>query len=257
VGEDAVLVGQVAVVTGAASGIGRATALSLSALGAVVVGVDRLAEPLAALVADLANGGRRALSVVLDLGEAEEVASGVARITDELGRIDILVNCAGVTGPRRSLVDSEPDDMDAVLAINLRGALLLTGRVLPVMIEGGRGGRIVNVSSASASRAMAYSVAYAASKAGIEGATRAIAGEVACHDINVNAVAPGVTATNIHGPEDDDEARRRRAGEGPTANLFGRASDPEDVAACVAFLCRPDARQITGQVIHVSAGAIV
>lgn len=255
--EHDVLADQVAVVTGAASGIGRATAIRLAELGAVVVGVDRSAEPLSGLITSLTKSGKRGVPIVLDLRDAEQVVSGVARIASELGRIDILVNCAGVTGARRSLVDAEPDDIETVLAVNLLGPLFLTRQVLPVMIGGGRGGRIVNVTSASASRAKAYSVAYAASKAGLEGATRAIAGEAAGHDINVNAVAPGVTATNIHGSGDDDEARRRRAGEGPAANLFGRPSEPEDVAASIVFLCRPDARQITGQVIHVSAGAIV
>jgi NAD(P)-dependent dehydrogenase (short-subunit alcohol dehydrogenase family) len=247
------LSGQAAIVTGAASGIGRATAVALAAEGASVAVLDRDAGAAEEVAGRLSGG----LAVPCDLARPEEIAPGVDRVAEAFGRLDVLVNCAGILGPRTALADVTPDWWDAVHAVNVRGAVLATQAAVPHLIRGGRGGRIVSVSSAAAHRAAAASLPYASSKAALEAITRVLAGELAPHDINVNAVAPGITATAIYGPDDTDEARTARAREGTSANLFGRFSDPEDIAAAILFLCSPGSRQVTGQVVHVSAGAIV
>ncbi|GHJ38697.1 SDR family NAD(P)-dependent oxidoreductase [Streptomyces sp. TS71-3] len=254
-----------ALVTGAASGIGRATAVALAAKGVSVAVLDRdaaAARDTVALIQDTTPG--RALAAPCDLADIPGLRPCVDGIAEELGALDILVNCAGVVGPRGSLEELTEDAWDTVQTVDLKAPLFLARAVVPHMTavgHGGRagvhGGRIVNVSSASAHRALAYSHAYAAAKAGLESLTRTLAGELAPRGINVNAVAPGVTASAIHGTADTEAARAERARTGPTANLFGRPCEPADVAGAIVFLCSPESRQITGQVVHVSAGAIV
>jgi NAD(P)-dependent dehydrogenase (short-subunit alcohol dehydrogenase family) len=125
------------------------------------------------------------------------------------------------------------------------------------MIERGGGGRIVNISSSSAFRARNSRIAYATSKAALVQLTRCAAAELGRHDINVNAVAPGITKTGMTRAFGGDEALLRIASSGPLENLFHRVSEPADVAAAILFLCLPASRQITGQTIHTSAGAVV
>jgi NAD(P)-dependent dehydrogenase (short-subunit alcohol dehydrogenase family) len=145
-----------------------------------------------------------------------------------------------------------------VLAIDLTAPFLLLQAVGRRMIARGQGGSIVNVGSSSAYRAVSSGAAYGAAKAGLGSLTRSAAWEFGPHGVNVNLVAPGVTRTPITesafgGPDGMAAAVR----EGPLANLLGRVSEPADVAAVIGFLCLPGARQITGQVVHTSAGAIV
>jgi NAD(P)-dependent dehydrogenase (short-subunit alcohol dehydrogenase family) len=247
------LSGQAALVTGAGSGIGRATAEALAAEGASVAVLDRAGAAAGAVAASLSG----AVAAPCDLARASEIGIAVDRVAAAFGRLDMLVNCAGILGPRTALADVTAEAWDEVHAINVRGAVLVTQAVVPHVLRGGRGGRIVNVSSAAAHRAAAYSLPYASSKAALEAVTRVLAGELAPHDINVNAVAPGITATAIYGPEDSDGARTARARQATSANLFGRFSEPEDIAAAILYLCSPGSRQVTGQVVHVSAGASV
>jgi NAD(P)-dependent dehydrogenase (short-subunit alcohol dehydrogenase family) len=247
------LSGQAAIVTGAASGIGRATAVALAGEGASVAVLDRDAAAAEEVAASVSRG----LAVPCDLATPAEIGPAVDRAASAFGRLDLLVNSAGILGPRTMLADVTAEAWDALHAVNVRGAVLVTQAFVPHVLRGERGGRIVNVSSAAAHRAAAYSLPYASSKGALEAATRVLAGELAPHDVNVNAVAPGVTATAIYGPDDTDEARTARAREGTSANLFGRFSDPEDIAATILYLCVPGSRQVTGQIVHVSAGAIV
>jgi NAD(P)-dependent dehydrogenase (short-subunit alcohol dehydrogenase family) len=237
--------GKVAIVTGAASGIGQATARLLAAQGAAVVGVDVTPGDGTAIVADLAS--------------VEECERVVASAVSAQGRVDILVNAAG-TSSGSSLLDTTVDVWERVLAVNLRAPMLLMQHAARHMVRQGDGGRIVNVSSGSAFRALPSTPAYGASKAGLLSLTRMGAGELGPYGINVNAVAPGITAT----PMALRTIGARAAGgldelvsQGPMANLLHRVSTAEDVAAVIVFLCLPASRQITGQTLHTSAGSIV
>lgn len=192
----------------------------------------------------------------VDLADAASIAPLVAEVIGEFGRVDILVNSAGLSGAPHSAVDFSDEVMELVLAVNLRAPLLLIRAVGNHMIERGGGGHIVSLSSSAAFRATSSPAIYAATKAGINGLTRAAAADLGPHDINVNAVAPGLTRTPMTAGI-DDEAFDRAATAGPLANLLHRPSEADDVANVIVFLCRPESRQITGQVINTSAGLVV
>lgn len=251
------LSGQVAMVTGGASGIGRATVLALLRAGAAVAVLDRDEAGMNAVVEQGKQSGGTAFALPIDLADLAQIPAAVARVVQELGRIDILVNCAGVAGRFQSLLDIEEENWDFVHTVNLKAPLLLMKHVARHMIERGGGGRIVNISSSSAFRARQSPVAYASAKAALVQLTRSAAAELGPHNINVNAVAPGITATAMTRALGDAEALQRAASSGPLENLFHRVSQPEDVAAAILFLCLPSSRQITGQTIHTSAGAVV
>lgn len=249
--------GKGAIVTGGASGIGRATVLALAQAGAKVAVLDRDDEGVRATVAAVQKAGGEAISVTIDLAKTAEIESHVTNILKQLGRIDILINCAGVTGRFQTLLDMDEQNWDFVQAVNLKAAMLMMKHVARHMIDRGGSGRIVNISSSSAFRARNSPIAYASSKAALVQLTRSAAAELGPHDINVNAVAPGITATAMTQVIGDAEALQRVASSGPLENLFHRVSQPEDVAAAILFLCLPASRQITGQTIHTSAGAVV
>jgi len=251
------LTGRVALVTGAASGIGWATARLLAGLGAVVVALDRDAATLSARCEAVPYADSRGLhQVVFDLADLAGIDSLVERITSEHGPVTVLVNAAGIIG--KTVLTTSLEDWQRVLEIDLTAPFLLLQAVGRRMIAHGRGGSIVNVGSSSAYRAVSSGAAYGAAKAGLGSLTRSAAWEFGPHGVNVNLVAPGVTRTPVTesafgGPDGMAAAVR----EGPLANLLRRVSEPADVAAVIGFLCLPGARQITGQVVHTSAGAIV
>lgn len=250
------LSGRGAIVTGGASGIGRATVLGLAEAGAAVAVLDR-DEAGAAAAADEARGrGVKALALPIDLAQTALIQGVVERAIAMLKRVDILVNCAGVAR-FQTLLDSDDATWDLIQTVNLKAPMLMMKHVARHMIERGGGGRIVNVSSSSAFRARNAPIAYASSKAAIVQLSRSAAAELAPYDINVNAVAPGVTATAMTRMIGDAAALDRAASSGPLENLFHRVSQPADVAAAIVFLCLPASRQITGQTIHTSAGAVV
>jgi NAD(P)-dependent dehydrogenase (short-subunit alcohol dehydrogenase family) len=252
------LEGQVAVVTGGASGIGAATARRLARAGADVAVLDRDAERGGQVAGEVRALGRRALFLELDLSRPEGVPAAVESVVASLGRIDVLVNCAGITGhpaPGKVLELAE-ETWDVVFAVNAKAPFLLMQEVGRRMVEAGRGGRIVNVTSSSAHRALSMP-AYSASKAALGQLTRAAAAELGPHGINVNNVAPGLTRTPIATDVHAEETMERKVREGPLANLLHRVSEPDDVAGTILFLCLPDSRQITAQTIHTSAGAVV
>ena len=242
------LTGKVALVTGGSRGIGRAIALRLAAAGATAVVNFRensaAAEETVGLIA--AAGGRSSTSR-FDVGDAEAVRVGVQNIVDEHGRLDLLVNNAGVSVDAL-LLRLKEEDWERVLRTNLTGVFHCTKAAVRAMVRA-RYGRIVNLTSVVAEMGNAGQAAYAAAKAGVNGFTKSLAREVAARGITVNAVAPGLVETDMTAGLDD----RQRSF---YTNVIpaGRIATPEDVAAAVAFLASPEAGYITGQVLHVNGG---
>jgi len=238
-------VGQTAVVTGAARGLGLAAARRLAAEGARVALFDRDGEALAAAVEGL---GGEALSQVVDVTDEDQVGRGVQAVLSESGKIDVLVNNAGIY-PHFPFEELTFADWRRVLATNLDSVYLCSHAVYPGMRQRGYG-RIVNVSSATFFIGYPGLSAYVASKGGIIGFTRALASEAGPHGITVNAVTPGLIATEgVLGGEEAglfDEIVPEQA--------LGRRGDPEDIAECIAYLASPAAGFITGQTVNVDGG---
>ncbi|MBE0467735.1 MAG: 3-oxoacyl-[acyl-carrier-protein] reductase [Candidatus Desulforudis sp.] len=244
--------GRTALVTGASRGIGRAVALAFAGAGAnVVINYVRNARA-GQEVADeaLRTGAPRVLLFQADVSRPEEAANLVQAGVDEFGRLDIVVNNAGIT--RDNLVMRMKDeDWDAVLNVNLKGAFNITRAVLRHMLKA-RYGRIVNISSVIGLRGNAGQANYAAAKAGLIGFTKSVAREVGSRNITVNAVAPGFILTEMT-KELSQEVRDRMQAEIP----LGRFGTADDVAAVVTFLGGEAAGYVTGQVIAVDGGMAI
>ncbi len=253
----ALLSGKVALVTGGASGIGRATVSGLLKEGAAVAVLDRDEAGVKEVVELGRTSGGNTLAVAFDLTNLKGIPEMVAQVVRSLGRIDILINAAGIAGRGQTLLKLQEEDWDLIQTINLKAPMLLMKHVAQHMVDRGGGGRIVNLSSSSAFRARQSPVAYASSKAAIVQLSRSAAAELAQHDINVNAVAPGFTITGMTRALGGEETFQKAVSSGPLENLFHRPSQPEDVAAAIVFLCLPGSRQITAQTIHTSAGAVI
>jgi 3-oxoacyl-[acyl-carrier protein] reductase len=242
------LSGQVALVTGASRGIGRAIAATLAGRGALVVAnYVQQAAAAAEVLAEIRGAGGAGELAQFDVSDADQVARAVDQIVDRHGRVDIVVNNAGVSAntlfPRM-----KEAAWDRLLAVNLTGVLRCTRAVLRPMLRA-RYGRIVNITSVVADMGNAGQVAYAATKAGVEGMTRSLAREVAARGITVNAVAPGVIATAM-----TDELPETLREEYVRLIPVGRMGTAGEVAAVVAFLCSPESGYVTGQVIGVNGG---
>jgi len=251
------LAGQTALVTGTAAGIGRAIALRLAAAGAHVILADRDEAGLEETHALIIEAGGTSRIAAIDLADAAALPAYVAAVLAQNGRIDILVNCAGVVGQSVGLLASELDDWNFVFSVNVTAPFVLMREVARNMVERGQGGRIVNVTSSSAHRALMSMPAYGASKSALMQLTRSAAAQLGPHNINVNAVAPGLTNTSILSSRFSEEQVSAMVTEGVLANLLHRVSEPQDVAETVLFLCLPASRQITAQTIHVSGGAVI
>jgi NAD(P)-dependent dehydrogenase (short-subunit alcohol dehydrogenase family) len=254
---DRALAGKVAVVTGAGGGIGRATVHRLAELGASIAAVDVDAAGADAAVSDARERGGDGIAIALDLASADAAGEIVERTLDALGRLDVLVNNAGTGTQGEQFPDIAAATFDRVIAVNLRAPYLLAQAAARRMIEQGDGGKIVNVTSAAGFRATMTNPVYAASKAGLDALTRSLAAALGPYDINVNAVAPGLTSSAMGRVLGDDAALQAAVEDGPLANLLRRVSTPDDVAQVIAWLCTPAARQLTGQTIHTSAGNVV
>ncbi len=239
--------GKVALVTGAARGIGRAIAMRLARLGATVVVNDLDGEGARATAEEIAHEGGKALAIPANVTVSAEVQAMVEQTVEQLGGLHILVNNAGITRDMLLLRLSE-EDWDAVLNTNLKGAYLCTRAALRPMMRA-RWGRIVNISSIVGLAGNAGQANYAAAKAGLIGLTRSVAREVGSRGITANAVAPGFISTPMTArlPEAVREAALERT-------PVGRLGQPEDVAAAVAFLCSEEAAFITAQVLAVDGG---
>ncbi|HSY45424.1 MAG TPA: 3-oxoacyl-ACP reductase FabG [Steroidobacteraceae bacterium] len=238
---------QLALVTGASRGIGRAIALALGNAGARVIGTSTSAQGAARLTEELASHGYNGRGAVLDVGAAASIDALMAQL-EEAGELPtILVNNAAITRDTL-LLRMKPEDWDAVIATNLTGAFRLCKACVRHMMKA-RGGRIVNLTSVVGVTGNAGQANYAAAKAGLLGFSKSLARELASRAITVNAVAPGFIDTDM--TRALSEAQR-------TALLqqipAGRLGSPEDVAAAVLFLVSPQAAYITGETLHVNGG---
>jgi len=244
------LTDQVAIVTGAARGLGHTIAVDLAASGATVACVDVNEELLAESVKSIEAAGGKAAAFPCDVTDGNRVTEVVKAVAKQFGRLDILVNNAGVT--RDNLVMRMKDDeWDLVLGINLRGTFLFTRAAAKPMSKGKRG-RIINVASVSGMMGNPGQANYSASKAGVIGLTRTVSRELSKRNITVNAVAPGFIATDM-AAKLGDEIIEQITAETP----LGRLGSPQDVADAVLFLASEAASFITGHVLVVDGGLTV
>jgi 2-hydroxycyclohexanecarboxyl-CoA dehydrogenase len=239
--------GRVAIVTGAASGIGRAVALRLGDEGCRVAAVDLNLEGARATAAELGGSGS---ALQADVSHLSAMRAAVAAAEREVGPVGVLVCCAGwdVVQP---FVESSEETWDRVIAVNLRGTIACARAVLDGMIER-RSGAIVNISSDAGRVGSSGEVVYSGAKAGIIGFSKAVAREVARHGIRVNVVCPGPTDTPMM--EETRRANPRLADALVGAIPFRRLARPEEIAAAVAFFASDEAAYVTGQTLSVSGG---
>lgn len=246
--------GRVAIVTGSGRGLGRAITDRLLADGWLVAAAD----------VDLQSvNGDRSLPLRCDVSSEADVAALVEATVERYGRIDAVVNNAGIGGPSQPVVDLDPADFLRVLQVNLLGAFLVSRAAAPVMIAGGRGGRIVNLGSLFGQQAVADGAAYCASKGGVTLLTQSLALELAPHGITANTVAPGNMWTQMHEAEvsyraslsgrtlvEEKEQVRREI-------PLGRHGTGEDIAGAVSWLLGEDAAYVTGQTVSVNGGVFL
>lgn len=244
---------KVVLITGAGRGIGRAIALAFAEQGAAVAANDLSPDQLANTVEQINGAGGVAEAFGADVAQKRQIQSMIEAVLDRFGRIDFLVNNAGVE-PHGRLLTFDEWDWDRTLAVNLKGPFLLIQSVGRVMAEAG-GGAIVNIGSiAGRAHGLANRAAYVASKTGLLGLTREAARELAEHDIRVNAVCPGVVKTKMTAELRQDEVMMSRwRADIPQARL----GEPEEIAGVVLFLCSQAARYITGQALNVDGGKVM
>lgn len=247
---EAPLDGQVAIVTGAGSGIGRAVATTFARSGATVVATD-LSEDTAretARTIEREGGGARAAQ--LDVGDAEGVDVLVRELADDHGRIDVLCNNAGIADTMQLPPDMSPQTWEQVLRVNLTGPFLLSRAVLPHMVAAGSGS-IVNIASEAALRGGTSGAAYTASKHGVVGLTRNIAWTHTRDGVRCNAVCPGMVETSIAGSGFDDEGLQRLA---PVMGLTDQMAQPQAIADVALFLATAQSAFVNGAVLPADGG---
>ena len=245
------LEGRVAVITGAAQGIGEACARRLAAEGAIVALWDLADERGEVLAATLRDEGARALYLHCDVARKAQVDAALAATLAQFGRVDALVNNAGIF-KAADFLDITEADWDAVLAVNLKGAFLVGQAVARAMVAQGGGGAIVHMSSVNATLAIPSIASYNASKGGVNQLTRVMALALADQGIRVNAVAPGTIATELarQAVLTSDEALRRIISRTPLRRL----GEPREVADVVAFLLSDAASYMTGEIVTIDGG---
>ena len=244
------LANQIAVVTGAGRGIGRAIALKFAAAGADIVCVSRTAENSEKVAGEVKALGRKAWAVAVDVSDSAAVTAAAEKILADTTRVDVLVNNAGITRDGLLMRMSEAD-WDSVLDTNLKGAFTLTKAFTRSLLKQ-RSGRIINISSVIGLIGNAGQANYAASKAALIGFTKSCAKEFGSRGITVNAIAPGFISTDM--TAELDEKMRTALLERIPLNAFGQ---PDDIAEAALFLAGPGGRYITGQVLTVDGGMVM
>ncbi|MEZ5609591.1 MAG: 3-oxoacyl-ACP reductase FabG [Rhodocyclaceae bacterium] len=242
-----VLEGQVALVTGASRGIGRAIAMELAGMGATVVGTATSEAGAADIAKSLTEGGHKGTGLVLNVTDATACEATIASIEKQFGAIAVLVNNAGITRDNLAM-RMKDEEWDAVVDTNLKAVFRMSRLVMRGMMKA-RHGRIINVTSVVASSGNPGQANYAAAKAGVAGMARALARELGSRNITVNCVAPGFIDTDMTRAL-PDAAREALTGQ----IAAGRLGRPEEVAAAVGFLASPAASYVTGTTLHVNGG---
>lgn len=239
--------GQIALVTGATRGIGRAIAQKLGGLGATVIGTATSPDGAASISQALADAGIKGKGVVLNVTDAAACDTVMDELAKEFGAVSILVNNAGITRDNLAM-RMKDDEWDAVLDTNLKAVFRLSKAVMRGMMKA-RQGRIINITSVVGHAGNPGQANYCAAKAGVSGLTRSLARELGARNITVNCVAPGFIQTDMTNALDEKQRETLMA----TIPL-ARLGTPEDVAAAVAFLASPAASYVTGSTIHVNGG---
>jgi NAD(P)-dependent dehydrogenase (short-subunit alcohol dehydrogenase family) len=246
------LEGRVAIVTGSARGIGKAFALRLAADGARVVAADIL--DTTQVKDEIEKKGGESITVLTDVSDEESTQAMARKAVEKFGRIDVLINNAGVFAAlgKKSFYDISAKEWDQVLGVNLKGVFLCAKAVYPQMKKQGKG-KIINISSSTFFQGVPYFLHYVASKGGIIGLTRALAREVGDDNISVNAVAPGLTLSEVvrGNPMFPEEHLNLSAG----SRCFKRYEVPDDLTGTILFLASDDSDFITGQTMLVDGGA--
>jgi 2-hydroxycyclohexanecarboxyl-CoA dehydrogenase len=247
------MTGKVALVTGAANGIGKATAKRLARDGIAIGVLDLLADGAQAVADEINASGGKAIALTADVSQRAEIVAAVTRLREAFGPVTIVVNNAGITGfkPFLELTD---EDWDRMLAINLRSAFAVTQVVIPDMIAA-KWGRIINISSSSAQSGAVKMAHYSSSKGGMIALTRTLAVEFGEHGITANAIPPRFvhnTAMSLESFEREDMKARFQTM--IDAGPIRRHGEPEDIAGCVAYLASDEAGYVTGQVFGVNGG---
>ena len=255
------LAGRRVLVTGGSKGIGRSIALTLAEAGADVAVSARQLPALEAVAVEIEGLGRRSLAIACDVTDPEQVRQMAATTIETLGGLDLLVNNAGMAGSHKFL--GHPDELwHRLLAVNLTGVYYVSKAIAPVMVEQ-KWGRIINIASIASKVSGKYMAAYAASKHGVLGLTRAMAVELMPYHITVNAICPGYVDTpmtdnsiaNVVNRTGMSEAEARQAIE--KLNAHGRLIEPEEVAAVALLLAQDVSKSITGQAINVDGGTVM